>query len=251
MAVAPMAGLSGGGNPSGFNPTGGSAVMNAAPQANPIVATFPSGTTMPPQNQALGAFPANTGGVTNPAQDPLLSTLTNPAGQSGASTQQWQSAMTSALHKAGYPSAVAAALAGFIGSGSGFSPAVMQALMASLQPQVNRGEADIMEQFGSQGLGQGSSAAIGMGDYLSQVNLNEQQIASQMYEQSIQNTMSILTGAKKQQQPSGIGALLGGAGGLLSGLSDLGLNIGGGGGSGNSTAGGGGDLTALTALLAL
>jgi hypothetical protein len=127
------------------------------------------------------------------------------------------------LSQSGYKSGVANALAQFLFSGAGYNPQVANALIAQLQPQVSRGEADIMEQFGSHGLANSSAAAIGLGDYLSQVNLNEGEILSQLYEQSVQNYLSVLTGAKQPQQQQGAGplgilqSLLGAAGSVYQG----------------------------------
>ena len=51
-----------------------------------------------------------------------------------------------------------------------------------------------MNQFSTTGNRFGSGAQIGLGDYLSQVNLNEGQLETQMYEQSINDYMSVLLG---------------------------------------------------------
>jgi len=105
-----------------------------------------------------------------------------------------------ALKQAGYPGGVAALLTEFLQSGAGFNPKVAQALIDAMGPSIMRGEENIMEQFSALGSRFGSPASIGMGDYLSQVNLNIGQIFAQMYEQATSNYLDILTGAKKSQQ---------------------------------------------------
>jgi len=207
-----------GGNPSGqqnlIPGVGGTPVPSIGTGGpNPLTPAYPTGSANAPLT-----FPANTGG-----QDPnaLLTALegmspsgftTAQPGAQGGPTQQWYNQLTQAFHKAGYPSAIAGLLAEFLASGAGFNPAAIQSLLAALQPGVARGEANIMEQFGAEGLGASSPAAIGMGDFLSQVSLDEGQIISQMYEQSVQDYMQVLMSGKKGSQTSGLGALLGGAG---------------------------------------
>jgi hypothetical protein len=104
--------------------------------------------------------------------------------------------ITKALGKAGFSAGVAGELANFLQSGAGFNPEVAKALIAAMQPGVQRKEADILEQFGSQGLRSGSNAALAYGDFLGQEQLNEGQIWAQMYEQSVQNYMTVLLAGK-------------------------------------------------------
>ena len=188
-------------------------------------------------------FPANTGG-----EDPnqLLQALTGlgstvtgfttgTPGAAGGPTQQWYNQLTQAFHKAGYPSAIGGLLAAFIANGAGYNPQVAQSLLAALQPGIERGQANIMEQFGAEGLGSSSAAAIGLGDFMSQATLDEGQILSNLYEQSVQNYMQVLLSGKEQpSQLGGIGALLGGAGSLAKSLGQLIPS----GGSGSSSGGG-------------
>jgi hypothetical protein len=126
-------------------------------------------------------------------------------------------------------------LAAFIANGAGYNPQVAQSLLAALQPGIERGQANIMEQFGAEGLGSSSAAAIGLGDFMSQATLDEGQILSNLYEQSVQNYMQVLLSGKEQpSQLGGIGALLGGAGSLAKSLGQLIPS----GGSGSSSGGG-------------
>ena len=99
-----------------------------------------------------------------------------------------------------------------------------------------------MEQFGAAGARDSSSAQLGLADYLSQVQLNEGDIMSQMYMQSYNNYMNQILGLAgpmeqyQQSRPttwdiiSGIlGDVTGGVtSGLFGGIKKL---FGGGGGS--------------------
>jgi hypothetical protein len=86
----------------------------------------------------------------------------------------------------------------FLQGGAGFNQDAINNLFASLQPGINRGEQDLMNQFSTSGNRFGSGAQIGLGDYLSQVNLNEGQLETQMYESAISNYMNVLTGVSTQ-----------------------------------------------------
>jgi hypothetical protein len=197
-------------------PGGGSTVVGNSSGYDPAPSTAgdPGGSGI-----SGGSFPANTvapsgsGGSSGITGTNLAASL----GFDGVSEGSFLNAMSAA----GYGSGVGQLLWNFLQSGAGFNPQALQALFASLQPQISRGTAQIQEQFGAEGLGSSSPAAIGMGDFLSQVNLNEGQIAAQMYEQSVQDYMSVLTGGKATPLPSGLGALIGGAGSLAGGLASL------------------------------
>lgn len=220
MTIAPITdGGGGGGNPSGYNMTGGGTSPGSNPSLggpmNPIGPVFPSGQNMPATDQNYYSFPANTGGTTTPAGIPNPTTSGLPTGTGD---------LARGLRDSGMPSDIANALASFLQSGAGYNPQVLQSIFAQMQPQIERGRANIMEQFGSMGLGMSSPAAIGLGDYYSQVALDEGMIASQLYEQSVQNYLSILTGT--QSKDRGINATIqdvmksvgdiGSLGGLLS-----------------------------------
>lgn len=228
----------GGGNPSGFNQSGGVAPIPNSGQLgqvggnnNPLIAPMPSQQQWPgvssPYSFAANGTSAPMGGAP---------TGLNPWTSLGLDKTNSNN-LFRAFKDAGVPSGLAEAMAGFMGSGAGFNPQVLNAIFASLQPQISRGQSDIMEQFGSQGLGMSSPAAIGMGDFMSQVNLNEGQIASQLYEQSIQNYMKVLLGGSgySSQDHPGFFQSLGESllsSGIKAGLSGLGGGI-------TSAAGGG------------
>lgn len=110
--------------------------------------------------------------------------------------------LAKSLQSSGYRGGVGTALSQFLQSGAGFNPAVAQAMIAALQPQFAKGQANLMEQFGAQGLAGGSPAALGMGDYMAQENLDVGTLLSGMYEQSIQNYMGVLESAKTAPKAS-------------------------------------------------
>ena len=87
----------------------------------------------------------------------------------------------------------------FLTSGAGFNQSAINNLFAAMQPQIERGTESLMNQFSATGNRFGSGAQIGLGDYLSQVNLNQGQIESQLYEQGINNYLNVLMGTAGQQ----------------------------------------------------
>ncbi|HEX4503171.1 MAG TPA: hypothetical protein VH187_18715 [Scandinavium sp.] len=88
----------------------------------------------------------------------------------------------------------------FLMGGAGFNQQAVSNMLASLQPGVERGTESLMQQFSTSGNRFGSGAQIGLGDYLSQVNLNEGQIAAQLYEKSITDYIDVLMGAAGTSQ---------------------------------------------------
>lgn len=234
----------GGGNPGGFNGAGGigpvptTGVMGDSGGYNPLMPTMPSNQQWPGLSS-----PYSFGANSNPsASAPMPNSVVGNLG--GALTPNLQRAFTDA----GAPSGVAASLADFLKSGAGYNPQILQSLIAQLQPQISRGETDIMGQFGGAGLGQSSAAATGMGDYLSQVNLNESNMATQLYEQAINNYMQVMLGGSNWQSQSSPGFwqtlgegllsnVLGGAGQAGTSIVDKGITNMGGGGASSSFGG--------------
>jgi hypothetical protein len=94
-----------------------------------------------------------------------------------------------------YGAGVAQLMINFLQGGAGYNPQVLQNLIAQLQPQFNRAQQNLTQQFSAGGNRFGSGAEVGMADLLSQQNLEVGSIASQLYEQSVQNFMSVLMGA--------------------------------------------------------
>lgn len=154
--------------------------------------------------------------------------------------------------------------------GGTFNPQTAAAFLNAMQPGVQRGQADILGAFGDAGSRFSSSASLGLGDYLSQVNLNEQQTLAGLYNQGQQNELSLLQNIlptlhdEQANKGGGIFAdILGGleiAGGIaaapFTGGMSLGLIPGGvntlvGGNSGGGSSGGGGSQAQLMQLLKL
>lgn len=160
----------------GFNPgnTSGGKTSNNAPQPVPITGTG-------------GGGGISTGGVASPNL-PFLNPPTPSANQSpfgSTSLQNLNSGLPgvsgnfNALADA-YGSGTANSLISIL-SGGLFNPQVAASFLNAMQPGVNRGMADIQNSFGAEGSRFGSAAALGIGDYQSQVNLNEQQTLSNMF----------------------------------------------------------------------
>jgi hypothetical protein len=130
-------------------------------------------------------------------------------------TQKDISRLFSSL-KSTYGDGMAHLILDFLQGGAGFNQQAVNNLLASLQPGIERGEENIMEQFSAMGNRFGSPAAIGLGDFLSQVNLNEGQLITQMYEDSLNRFMDVMLGAggavaqERASSPSFFDKLLGG-----------------------------------------
>lgn len=187
-------------------------------------------------------------------------TYNNPVfGMTGGSTSG-MSGMSSGFNLGNNWSNLADMLGKVYGKGGGqsiynilsqglFNPQVASSFLNAMQPGIQRGEANILQSFGSEGSRFGSAAALGQGDYLSQVNLNEQQTLASMYMQAQQEQLGLLQGvlpslqAERANQGDWMHSLLGGLEvggsllaapftggmslmGLSSGLSQLGQGIG-------------------------
>lgn len=129
--------------------------------------------------------------------------------------------LTNALRQTGLPGDIANLLAGFLQSGAGFNPQVAEALINAMGPSIERGTENISEQFSAMGNRFGSPAAIGLGDFQSQVNLNIGEIFSQLYEQSVTDYLGVLMGAGKKAPSFGSTFTQTFAGSLGSGLGNL------------------------------
>lgn len=224
-----------GGNPSGssvgnpINMTGQNPTPGMGGSTNPLVPNFPSGTNSPGLT-----FPANTGGMD---LNQLLAGLTSMGG-GGMAPGMDVNAVAKGFNHAGFPNAIAGMLASFLQQGAGFNPKAISGIIASLMPQISRGESNIMEQFGAAGLRDSSAAAIGLGDFESSATLDIGQIISQMYEQSVQNYMDVLLSGRKptSNTAAGAGSILGGAGSLLQSIPGL-AGLGGGAAAAGGAAG--------------
>lgn len=212
-----LAGLNPGANTSGgpgstLMPTSLSPSVGTS-GSNPMVPSMPSGGSVNPTAMPAGSSnPYSASGATA-----ALAGLGGGLPMQSASGQNTD--LAKSLQSSGYRGGVGTALSDFLTQGAGFNPAVAQAMIAALQPQFAKGQANLMEQFGSQGLAGGSPAALGMGDYEAQNNLDVGTLLSGMYEQSIQNYMGVLESAKTapkapwwQAASSLIGSITGGGG---------------------------------------
>lgn len=212
---------------SGANPLLPSANLspNAPKSTNPFD-IVPTGTS--PTAMTTPSFPANAGPF------PSSTNLGTAGGPSGTQFGGFLSGMTqkdigrlfSSLKKT-YGDGMAHLLLDFLMGGAGFNQQAVNNLLASLQPGIERGEENIIEQFSAMGNRFGSPAATGLGDFLSRVNLQEGELVTQMYEDSLNRFMEVLMGvsgtdAKRIASSPGfldqIGSILGlvgtGAGGL-------------------------------------
>ena len=223
-------GTSLGGFPSG-TPVNSGVTFGGA--TNPAVPSLPTGQAVAPSTStAASPAPASStiqsstmpAGTTDPyAPTGTTAALAGLSGSGAASTTDSQKGITQALEKGGYSSGIAGMLAQFILNGSGYNPQVAQALIAAMQPQIASGAANLMEQFGSEGLAMSSPAALGLGNYYSTTNLDVGTLLSNLYETSVNDYLGILEGGLKSQPSTVLGdisSLLGGLGGG-SGISDL------------------------------
>lgn len=118
-------------------------------------------------------------------------------------------------------------LIGNILSGGLYNPQVAAAYLNAQQPGIARGEAGILGAFGDAGARFSSAAALGLGDYESQVQLNQQQMLAQLYQQAQQEELGLLGGvlptlhAERANKGSWLNDVVGGlevAGGVAAGL---------------------------------
>lgn len=192
----------GGANPSGSNyggvpnPFGGMGPGLGGGQ-NPLVPTFPSQGQVPAPTSTMAPGASSMSPSGNPLSGTnLASTL--GLGANGGSAHDFVAAM----RKAGFSAGVAGELWNFLQSGAGFNQDALNALFQSMQPQIQRGEEDILEQFSGMGLRNGSPAGVAFGDYLGQVNANQMKAEFDMYNQAVSNYMNVLLAGKGQPPKS-------------------------------------------------
>jgi hypothetical protein len=168
----------------------------AAPSStNPLTAGFSS--------SSVPTFGANGPGPTSlltPGAGPTTNVgqaATSPVGGMNTMSPTDLSRMYSDLKKT-YGDGVAHQLMDFLTSGAGFNQDAVNNLFAAMQPQIERGTESLANQFSTTGNRFGSGAQIGMADYLSQVNLNEGQMETQMYESAVSNYINTLMGTASQ-----------------------------------------------------
>lgn len=120
-----------------------------------------------------------------------------------------------------YGQGIGSSLYNFLNSGAGYNSQVLSAMVAQLQPQFTQQQNTLLDQFSAGGERFGSSAQVGESNLMSQQNLEVGSIASNLYEQSINNYMSVLMGsasgaeqrdvAEEQMQTQMIDSLVGSA----------------------------------------
>jgi hypothetical protein len=193
-------------------PAAGSS-MTAPSSTNPLTAGFSSGSV--PTFGANGPGPTSLlTGPTGPNTN-VANAANSPVGGISQMSPTDLSRMYDSLKKS-YGDGTAHALMDFLTSGAGFNQDAVNNLFAAMQPQIERGTESLMNQFSATGNRFGSGAQIGLGDYLSQVNLNEGQLETNMYQNAIQNYLSVLmpTSAQaaqtKANSPSTSDSILGG-----------------------------------------
>jgi hypothetical protein len=84
-------------------------------------------------------------------------------------------------------------LLGDILSNGLFNPQIAAAFLNAQQPGIARGQANIQGSFADAGARFSSAAGIGLGDFNSQVQLNQQQTLAQLYENAQQEQLSVLS----------------------------------------------------------
>jgi hypothetical protein len=173
-----------------------SGTSTSAPSStNPLTAGFSSSTVPtfsangPGATSLLGAPPTANTNVANAA-----SSVVGGINQMSPSDL---SSMFNSLKKT-YGDGAAHQIMDFLTSGAGFNQDAVNNLFAAMQPQIERGTESLMNQFSSTGNRFGSGAQIGLGDYLSQVNLNEGQMETNMYESAVTNYINTLMGTSSQ-----------------------------------------------------
>lgn len=184
---APMP-VFGGTNPTGMLPGGFSNKESFGFPNFPMFGAPPSnGIVTPTANLPLfgGAMTANTGNSGGGGIQGLNSSL--DPGLSGDPANKTLGDFIRA-----YGSGPGTALYDMIFGKGLFNPQVANAFLNAMQPAYNRGIASVEQAFGAEGARFGSSAALGIGDFASQFNLNEQQTLAQMFMNAQQQELSLL-----------------------------------------------------------
>lgn len=222
--TAPMPIPGGYGNPTGANTGGfGTTPDLGLPQA---YGAMPVGAVPTNGTPTASAFPAN--GTSGTPLAPGLQNL-----NSGFGTSEPSSVLQD-LREA-YGAGTGDMLAQMLTQGL-FNPQVAQALIAAMQPNIERGLVSTEGAFAGEGARFSSSAQIGVGDYESQATLGENQILANMYQQDqaeqLQLLESVMPTLHQERADSGggvLGDILGGlevAGGIAAAPFTGGLSLG-------------------------
>jgi hypothetical protein len=230
--------------PGGMNPTGNQLslldlVNRGSKDSNSLLpstnlSTSSSGSSNPydistsTSTSAAPNFPANASPYPSTGAALLPGTQTSPMDQTGRAdvvnlfgmekmTGKDFTRLFKDLKKT-YGDGMAHLILDFLSTGAGFNQQAINNLLASLQPGISRGEEDLMSQFSASGNRFGSGAQIGLGDFLSKVNLNEGELITTMYEDALNNFINVMLGTSskaadaKAASPSGLDSILSGIG---------------------------------------
>jgi hypothetical protein len=198
--------IPGAANPSGTNvsmpaPFSGAPTSVSGNNPNPYMPSVGT-TTATGANPYAGSFGAYGFGGTPPTQTGTAGGSTAPTtptitgiGQTGQPlTPSQQNSLNISLGKdAG--AGMGTLIEQFLNSGAGYNPQVLQQLIAQLQPQFAGQQQNLLQQFSGGGNRFGSGAQTGYADLLGQQSQTEGSIAANLYEQSVQNYMSVLENA--------------------------------------------------------
>src|ERR1700678_3842413 len=205
------------------NPTFPQAAVSTSATSGLPAPSVPTSTAAP----ATPAFPAN--GTGTPSVPGGGTTSSSNLGFGTLSPSQTNS-LTHNL-KNTYGAGLGALIQQFLQGGAGYNSAAINNLVAGMQPQFQQAQNDLLQQFSAGGARYGSGAQLGESNLLSQQNLQVGELESQMYQQAVQNYISVLMGASSTQagrlesQPStlseiegALGTAASGAAGVLTGL---------------------------------
>ena len=118
------------------------------------------------------------------------------------------------------------ALYNFLAHGAGYNPNVGNALIAQMQPNIERGMANLQEMYGSTG-NYGSPSALAEGDYMSQATLGENSILANLYNDAVNRYYGVISGAMPYASgaASNQGGVLGSLGGILGSIPGIGSAV--------------------------
>jgi hypothetical protein len=150
---------------------------------------------------------ANTGFASNPSTPFPVSSVGGPSYNIGsfgsgtslqglntglnASNPSWNQNLFNELGRA-YGKGTGQMLGDIFSNGL-FNPQVAAAFLNAQQPGIARGMADIQGSFADAGARFSSAAGIGLGDFQSQVQLNQQQTLASLFENAQQEQLSLLS----------------------------------------------------------
>lgn len=190
-------------------------VSSSTPGVRPTAMTSPSATS-PTFGANAGPYPTGVPGATSTTGG-AAGTPAQFGGFLSGMTSKDISRLFDSLKKT-YGDGMAHMLLDFLQGGAGFNQQAINNLFASLQPGIERGEEDLMSQFSASGNRFGSGAQIGLGDFLSRVNLNEGELETQMYESALNNFIEVMMGTATKgadriaASPTGLDSILAGIG---------------------------------------